>query len=274
MRIRILFLLILSGHFHLFAQENVQSKYDPNELFNPLFYKQYGNSIRTGNGEPGVAYWQNRADYAIKASLNDETNEVKGTVVLTYTNNSPHQLNYLWFQLDQNLFNPSSRGYAKLPVNGRSRYTGVSSEVNGGYKIEAVKVVNSVAGKTTDMSVYPDITDTRMRIDLPKTLKPNGDKVVVKVDFSFVVPEYGADRTGILKNADGNIFAIAQWYPRICVFDDMQGWNTLPYLGASEFYLEYGNFDVSITAPANHVVVASGNLLNPAEVMTAEQLKR
>jgi len=112
-----------------------------------------------------------------------------------------------------------------------------------------------------------------MRVDLPKTLKSGGDKVSVKIDFSFTVPEYGADRTGILKNDDGNIFAIAQWYPRICVFDDIQGWNTLPYLGASEFYLEYGNFDVSITAPATHIVVASGELMNPAEVMTAEQYK-
>ncbi|MFN4808798.1 MAG: M1 family metallopeptidase [Bacteroidota bacterium] len=274
MRIKILLFLFLIAAVQLFAQETIATKYDPNELFNPLFYKQYGNSIRTGNGEPGLSYWQNRADYSIKASLNDETNEVKGSVTLTYTNNSPHQHNYLWFQLDQNLFNPSSRGYAKLPVNGRSRYTGVSSEVNGGYKIESVKVVNTVAGKSSEVSVDPDITDTRMRIDLPKTLKSNGDKVVVKVDFSFIVPEYGADRTGILKNADGNIYAIAQWYPRICVFDDIQGWNTLPYLGASEFYLEYGNFDVSITAPANHVVVASGNLLNPAEVMTSEQLQR
>ncbi|MEN9952901.1 MAG: hypothetical protein RLZZ520_1169, partial [Bacteroidota bacterium] len=122
--------------------------------------------------------------------------------------------------------------------------------------------------------VVPDIVETRMRLDLPKSLKPAGDKVVVKVDYEYTVPEYGADRTGILKNADGNIYAIAQWYPKICVFDDIQGWNTLPYLGASEFYLEYGNFDVAITAPANHVVVASGDLLNPSEVMTAEQLKR
>ncbi|MFZ9687763.1 MAG: M1 family metallopeptidase [Chitinophagaceae bacterium] len=274
MKINLLSSLFLILQMNLFAQESIQSKYDPNELFNPLFYKDYGSSFRTGNGEPGIAYWQNKADYSIKASLNDETNEVKGSVTLTYTNNSPHQHNFLWFQLDQNLFNPSSRGYAKLPVNGRSRYTGVSSEINGGYKIESVKVINTVAGKVSEINVDPDIIDTRMRIDLPKTLKSNGDKVVVKVDFSFIVPEYGADRTGILKNADGNIFAIAQWYPRICVFDDIQGWNTLPYLGASEFYLEYGNFNVAITAPATHVVVASGNLLNPSEVMTSEQLKR
>lgn len=274
MRKNVLVVLLLFLSIQSMAQENVPTKYDPNELFNPLFYKEYGSTLRTGNGEPGVAYWQNKADYSIKAELNDQTNEVKGSVVLTYTNNSPHQHNFLWFQLDQNLFNPSSRGYSKLPVNGRSRYTGVSSEINGGYKISAVKILSNVNGKVNEVDVQPEITDTRMRVDLPKTLKAGGDKVMVKVEFSFTIPEYGADRTGILKNADGNIFAVAQWYPRICVFDDIQGWNTLPYLGASEFYLEYGNFDVAITAPAKHVVVASGDLLNPSEVMTSEQLKR
>ncbi|MEY4336958.1 MAG: hypothetical protein RLZZ45_1877, partial [Bacteroidota bacterium] len=104
------------------SQDQPVSKYDPNELFNPLFYKEHGNNIRTGNGEPGKGYWQNRADYSINAILNDETNQVKGTVTLSYTNNSPHQLGFLWLQLDQNLFNPSSRGFAKLPPTGRSRY--------------------------------------------------------------------------------------------------------------------------------------------------------
>lgn len=269
------FVLICFESFS-WAQEQGKtvSKYDPNELFNPLFYKQYGNHIRTGNGEPGQGYWQNRADYNIKAELNDKTNQVSGSVTLTYTNNSPHTLGFLWFQLEQNLFNPSSRGFAKLPVGGRSRYGNAATPFMGGYNIKSVKIITTSAGKTTESEVVPDIVETRMRLDLPKSLKPAGDKVVVKVDYEYTVPEYGADRTGILKNADGNIYAIAQWYPKICVFDDIQGWNTLPYLGASEFYLEYGNFDVAITAPANHVVVASGDLLNPSEVMTAEQLKR
>lgn len=271
-------LILISFSFltHSIAQEQEKpvSKYDANELFNPLFYKQYGSSFRSGNGEPGKAYWQNKADYKISAELNDQNNQITGSVTLTYSNNSPHNLNFLWFQLDQNLFNPNSRGFAKLPVNGRSRYGNAANPFFGGYEIKSVKIVSVSGSKSTETPVDPEITDTRMRIDLPKLLKAGGDKVVVKVDYAYTVPEYGADRTGILKNADGNIYAIAQWYPRICVFDDIQGWNTLPYLGASEFYLEYGNFDVSITAPASHVVVASGDLLNPAEVMTAEQLKR
>lgn len=256
-----------------FAQDQQVSKYDPNVLFNPLFYSSYGNSIRTGNGEPGNGYWQNRADYQIKAELNDSLNTVSGSVTMTYTNNSPHNLAFLWFQLEQNLFNPESRGFAKLPPAGRSRYGNAANPFEGGYTISSVKVITTTSGKTAETVLIPEITDTRMRVELPKALKPAGDKVTIKVDFSYTVPEYGADRTGILKNADGNIYAIAQWYPKICVFDDIQGWNTLPYLGASEFYLEYGNFDVAITAPSNHVVVASGNLLNPEEVMTSQQLK-
>ena len=278
MRFKLLLLASILLVFQSFSigqeQEKPVSKYDPNELFNPLFYKQYGNHIRTGNGEPGQGYWQNRADYSIKAELNDKTNQVSGSVTMTYTNNSPHTLGFLWFSLEQNLFNSKSRGFAKLPVGGRSRYGNSANPFEGGYTIKSVKLISSAGGKTTETELAADIVETRMRLDLPKSLKPAGDKVVIKIDYEYIVPEYGADRTGVLKNADGNIYAIAQWYPKICVFDDIQGWNTLPYLGASEFYLEYGNFDVAITAPANHIVVASGDLLNPAEVMTPEQLKR
>ncbi len=262
-------------HVSLNAQEQQQrSVYDPNALFHPLFYKDYGSPYRAGNGEPGTAYWQNRADYVIRTTLDDKSNTISGSVTMTYTNNSPHHLNFLWLQLDQNLFRTDSRGYAKLPVNGRSRYGNASSAFEGGYRITSVKILTAVGVKTNEVTINPDITDTRMKIDLPKTLKSGGDRVVVKIDYSYTVPDYGADRTGVLANADGNIYAVAQWYPRVCVFDDIQGWNTLPYLGASEFYLEYGNFDVVITAPANHVVVASGDLLNPTEVMTAEQFNR
>ena len=152
-------------------QDKPVSKYDPNELFNPLFYKQYGNHIRTGNGEPGQGYWQNRADYSIKAELNDKTNQVSGSVTMTYTNNSPHTLGFLWFQLEQNLFNPSSRGFAKLPVGGRSRYGNSANPFMGGYTIKSVKLISTAAGKTTETEVVPDIVETRMRLDLPKSLK-------------------------------------------------------------------------------------------------------
>ena len=175
---------------------------------------------------------------------------------------------FLWLMLDQNLFNKESRGQARMPLNGRSRYGDSKNNFSGGFKISSVKLVNENA----DADYI--ITDTRMQIRLPKALKPGGDITKIKIDFSFTLPEYGADRCGILKTKNGNIFAVAQWYPRLCVFDDVEGWNTLPYLGPSEFYLEYGDFDINITAPANHIVVCSGELLNETEVLTATQQAR
>ena len=118
------------------------------------------------------------------------------------------------------------------------------------------------------------IDDTRMQIFLPKELNANGGVLKVKIEYSFISPDYGSDRMGIMQTKNGKIFTIAQWYPRMCVFDDVMGWNTLPYTGPGEFYLEYGDFDLSITAPAKDIVVASGELLNPQEVYTPEQIKR
>lgn len=252
------------------AQENnkINSKYDPYALFAPDFYKTTGTISRAATGEPNVGYWQNKADYQVNVSLNDQTNKIAGSVIITYKNNSPHTLPFLWLQLDQNLFNKDSRGQARMPLNGRSRYGDSKSSFNGGYNITAVKLVNE------NIAANYIITDTRMQIRLAKPVKPGGDVIKIKIDFSFELPEYGADRCGILKTENGNIFAVAQWYPRMCVYDDVEGWNTLPYLGPSEFYLEYGDFDVSITAPANHIVVCGGELLNEAEVLTATQVAR
>lgn len=154
-----------------------------------------------------------------------------------------------------------------MPVEGRSRYGDVNSPFDGGYKISAVKL-NDVA--FTDYV----IADTRLQVRLPKPMAAGGDVAKIRIDYSFILPPYGADRCGILPTKNGEIFAVAQWYPRMCVFDDVDGWNTLPYLGPSEFYLEYGDFDFTITAPASHIVVASGELLNPTEVLTPVQVKR
>jgi len=253
-----------------FAQQEpvVESKYDPHALFSPVPYAPGPNISRAATGEPNVGYWQNRADYQISVSLNDIKNEISGSVTITYRNNSPHALQFLWLQLDQNFFNKNSRGQARMPVGENSRYGDAASGFNGGYKISAVKLLDD----NTDANYL--VNDTRMQIRLPKAVKPGGDVIKIKIDYSFTLPEYGADRCGILKSKNGNVFAVAQWYPRMCVFDDIQGWNTLPYLGPSEFYLEYGNFDFNITAPASHIVVASGELQNPSEVLTAAQVKR
>ena len=113
-----------------------------------------------------------------------------------------------------------------------------------------------------------------MQLRLSSPLAANGGTVQFKIDYSFFIPKYGSDRTGILDTKNGKIYAIAQWYPRMCVFDDIEGWNTLPYLGAGEFYFDYGDYDYSITAPANLIIVGSGDFQNPKEVLTATELKR
>jgi hypothetical protein len=244
------------------------STYDPHALFSPLFYPDGGTITRAADGSPNTGYWQNKADYQINVSLDDNTNEIAGSVIISYKNNSPRALPFIWLQLDQNLFAKDSRGQARMPVGARSRYGNANSTFNGGYKISAVKNV------TDNVNADYIISDTRMQIRLPKTVKPGGDIIKIKIDYSFTLPEEGADRCGILKTKNGNIFTVAQWYPRMCVYDETEGWNTLPYLGPSEFYCEYGDFDFSITAPASHIVVASGELQNPTEVLTAIQIKR
>jgi hypothetical protein len=251
------------------AQEEVgiDTKYDPHALFSPLFYPVGGTISRAATGEPNVGYWQNKADYQIAASLNDVTHEISGTVIITYKNNSPHVLPFLWLQVEQNLFNKDSRGQARMPVDSRSRYGDSKSAFSGGDKITSVTYEDGTAADFL-------ITDTRMQVRLRNPVKPGGDVIKLKIAFSFTLPEYGADRCGILKTKNGDIFTVAQWYPKMCVFDDVRGWNTDPYLGPSEFYLEYGDFDVALTAPASHIVVCSGELQNPSEVLTATQVAR
>lgn len=241
--------------------------YNYSEAFGPNFYTYNGNEYRTASGKPGPSYWQNAASYDIKARLNDVTNKVTGNVVLHYTNNSPEDLEFIWLQLDQNLFNPKSIGQQLMPQQG-SRYGDADNTFNGGYTIANIKVNNG-----TQVIKYT-IADTRMRIDLPQAIKAKGGKTSISMDFEFSIPEEGADRMGILSTGNGNIYAIAQWYPRVCVFDDILGWNTQPYVGSGEFYLEYGDYNVEITAPAEHIVVLGGELLNPEEVWTTTQLAR
>jgi hypothetical protein len=241
------------------------SNYNYHDAFAPLFYTKNGSEFRAADGQPGPKYWQNRADYQLAAHLDDQTNEITGTEVLTYTNNSPQSLGFLWMQLDQNLFKADSRGTAIIPPSG-SRNGGRGQMPDGGYKIKSVKLGG--------VDVKYAINDTRMQIFLPESVKPNGGVVKLNIEYSYIAPEYGSDRTGILNTKNGKIYTIAQWYPRMYVYDDIMGWNALPYTGPSEFYLEYGDFDLSITAPANHIVVASGELQNPTEVYTAEQQKR
>jgi hypothetical protein len=247
------------------APAATDSKYNYRDAFGPYFYSKNGNEYRAADGQPGPKYWQNRADYQIAATLNDQTNEITGSETLTYTNNSPQTLRFLWMYVEQNLFRQDSRGTAIVPPQG-SRNWGRGQVFDAGDKIKSVKV--------DGIDVKYLITDTRMEVFLPKELEGNGGKVKVQIEWSFIAPDYGSDRMGVLTTKNGKIFQIAQWYPRMCVYDDIMGWNTLPYTGPGEFYLEYGDFDLNITAPANHIVVASGELQNPQDVYTPEQQKR
>ena len=263
----------------LFAQEQPASVYDYNAAFGHGFYTKNGTATRSASGKPGHAYWQNSADYKINISLNEEAKFFSGSETITYTNNSPDELDFLWVQVDQNLFKKDSRGNAIIPLSG-SRNGAKGQEFDGGYDIGNVNVFYDGDRKSRrkdarrQSSVEYEIHDTRMKILLPKPLAANGGKISLNIDFSFTSPDYGSDRMGVLETKNGRIFNLAQWYPRMCVYDDVSGWNTLPYLGAGEFYLEYGTFDVHINSPADHLVVCSGELLNPEDVYTDTQLKR
>ena len=252
-------------HYDVSAQE--ASKYDHKEAFAPFFYPAYGDEVRTASGRPGPKYWQNSADYKINAELDDVQHQITGTVIISYKNNSPEKLPFVWLQLDQNIYSLKSRSVAATEITG-GRWANASFD--GGYDIKSVSLLYGSKEEKADYL----IEDTRMQINLAKPVKANGDSLRIKIAYSFKIPEYGTDRMGRLNTKNGWIYEIAQWYPRMCVFDNILGWNTLPYLGQGEFYLEYGNFDVTITTSAKEIVVASGELLNPSEVWTPEQVKR
>ena len=255
----------------LSAQNDVL-KYSYTEAFKPFFYQNNGTETRSASGKPGHQYWQNSADYVLDVTLNEATNEIFGSAEIVYTNNSFDDLEFLWLQLDQNLFKKDSRGNAIIPLAG-SRNGAKGQAFDGGYTIKSVEIL-SANGKNSKVNPKYTISDTRMQIDLPQELKAKGGVIKFKINYSFISPNYGSDRMGVEATKNGKIFTIAQWFPRMCVYDDILGWNTLPYLGAGEFYLDYGNITANITVPANQYVVASGELLNPKEVYTSEQIKK
>ena len=216
------------------------------------------NDYRLSDGEPGPGYWQQRADYTIAATLDTGAKSVTGTVTVHYTNNSPDTLRFVWMQLDQNLFRDGSEGAALFAQDSRWGHRGY----NGGYSLTRVIV--------DGQPVAPKIDDTMMRLDLPTPLPPHGGKLTIAIAYAFNVPEHGADRMG----RDGTLYEIAQWYPRMAVYDDIRGWNVDQYLGQGEFYLEYGDIDYAITVPAGYTVAGSGVLENGAQVLSAKERAR
>ena len=241
-----------------------KSTFDKYEAFSPLFMTDEANAFHSATGNPGPEYWQNRANYSIKATLDTVNHKVTGQVTINYINNSPYNLEFLWLQLDQNTFKKDSRGSALYPANDRN---GVQTFTKG-YELQNVSVK---VGRNTQKADYV-VSDTRMQIRLPEPLEAKGEDMEINIDYSFEIPEHGKDRMGRVNTKNGWIYTIAQWYPRMEVLDEVDGWNTLPYLGTGEFYLEYGDFDYEITAPANMVVVGSGLLQNPKDVLTDYEL--
>ncbi len=191
-------------------------------------------AYRNAAGAPGPQFWQNRADYAIKASIDTATHALAGDETITYTNHSPGALDVLWVQLDQNIY----RRDARTALNGRFGGT----DTTEGFQLEAVQVDGKPARYLVD--------DTRLRVDLPRPLPGGGRQLKLHIRYHYTVPGVWGGRTAVTATKNGDIYEIAQWYPRMAVYDDLRGWDTLPYLGA-EFYLEYGSFDYAVTVPWN-----------------------
>ena len=239
------------------------------------------NEYRSGSGAPGPKYWQQRADYVINAELNDNNQSISGSETITYFNNSPDALRYLWLQLDQNINAKESNTFKTQTNTVRDSIDtkAIASSLtlhdfDGGFKIKSVK---DASGKALNYT----INATMMRIDLPQTLGPN-QKYVFSVEWSFnindrmkgLTPNDG--RSGMeFFPQDGNyVYIIAQWFPRMCVYDDVVGWQNKQFLGQGEFTLTFGNYNVNLTVPADHIVAATGMVQNAKEVLTPEQFSR
>lgn len=235
--------------------------YQPRETFAPFDMAQPINRYRSANGLPGPDYWQNRADYQLRVTLDPVAKTIAGTATITYTNNSPDTLDVLWLQIDQNLYRPGSRG-------GMAR-GGAAGGHTDGMTLDAVGVA---VGSGKAVSVTPLVSDTRAQLRLPTALAPHA-KAVVTIRYHYTIPGEWGGRTSWGRSRDGEIYDIAQWYPRMAVYDDLRGWDTAPYL-AQEFYLEYGNFDYWVTLPAAMLMAGSGELMNPREVLTPTQAAR
>ncbi len=234
-------------------------------------------STRAASGAPGARYWQQRADYAIKVELDERQHRIRGSERITYTNNSPDELSYLWLQLDANIYRPDSDAARTRTAPAMNKMSFEELEqllarerFDGGVRVQRV------AARGGERLRYT-VVKTMMRVELPRPLKP-GKRFVLDIDWSYAINNSAlvGGRTGYERfEADGNdIFEIAQWFPRMVAYSDATGWQHKQFLGRGEFTLELGDYDVEITAPADHVVTATGVLQNPRQVLTAKQRAR
>lgn len=224
------------------------------------------NRMRSASGAPGPDYWQQRADYVIRATLDTATQIIRGTGRIHYVNYSPDTLEFVWVQIEQNIFAQNSITYLlnqpPLHFAGGAVFDFTGQGFIGGITIERF------AAGATDLARTE--YGTMMRVDLPRPLVPKAF-IDFDVAWRFPAPPYGGGRMGRIGT---RLYEIAQWYPRMVVYDDVNGWNPLPYIGAGEFYLEYGDFDVTLTLPAGFVVAATGTVMNPLAVLTPTQRAR
>jgi hypothetical protein len=222
------------------------------------------NEYRASDGRPGPRYWQQRVDYRIDATLDQSRNEIRGTETIHYVNRSPMSLPYLWLFVEQNLCEPNSitnvLNQPPLVFLGSS-FDFSCQGFNSAPRLESM----TIRGKEVKRTRF----GTTLRVDLDSAIAPGGS-VDISAKWHFNVPAQGGGRMG----HDGQLYEIAQWYPRLAVYDDVKGWNHEPYIGAGEFYLEYGDFDVTLTVPNDDIVAATGELQNAAQVLTAAQRQR
>ncbi|MCS3745423.1 hypothetical protein FHY18_000953 [Xanthomonas arboricola] len=236
-------------------------KFDPLALFAPLQLPDAPNAYRSGSGVPGPLFWQNRADYQLDARIDPASHTLTGTAAIHYTNHSPDTLDVLWLQLDQNMYRADARAAASRPSR-RTQFT-------DGMQIASVEIERD--GRSQPAHFVVD--DTRMRVDLPQPLAGQGKALTLQIRYRYRIPGTWGGRTAYSASKQGEIYEIAQWYPRMAVYDDLRGWDTQPYLG-SEFYLEYGDFDYAVTVPDGFLVAGSGALTNPAEVLSRAEQQR
>ena len=272
-----IFLLFITST--LFAQIEDKFKQLDQEIATP-------NSYRTAAGYPGHEYWQNKADYTIDVKLNDENQTISGFETITYANNSPDDLNYLWVQLDQNVRAKDSDAYKistgkmRSKLNFSSMKPGfiygdkdafdILNDFDGGFNIEEVVAID---GRKLNYV----INKTMMRIDLEKPLRSKS-KTSISIRWNYKVQDrmFMGGRSGYeFFETDSNyLYTICQWFPRMAMYNDVYGWQNKQFLGRGEFTLDFGDYDVRITVPADHIVASTGELQNMMEVLTKEQINR
>jgi len=267
-------LLIAAVAVSMFGQEKLNPSKNPFRQMGQEFATP--NAYRTGSGAPGQFYWQQQANYKIAIELDDEKQQIRGEEQIEYINNSPDRLNYLWVQLDQNVRQKESLGKLSMPMSLGERmhpyYMGMFlSDFDGGFKIEHV-------GDGTGAELPHTINYTMMRIDLPEPLEP-GETVNLEIKWWYNINDRmkdGGGRSGseYFAGDDNYIYTIAQFFPRMAVYSENEGWQNHQFTGRSEFALPFGDYDVEITVPSDHVVGATGMLVNADEVLSETELER